>query len=206
MPTSTADSPVTAQGFGESTADRLPMPAMDQLDEQQQAAARALIEGPRKGVFGPFVSLLKAPDLLDRVAKLGEYLRFNSGLDARIRELATCAAARHVSNQFEWLMHAPLAQTAGVGHQTLEALRIGARPRDLPQDEEITLDFTRELLASHGVCDSTYLRAIAAFGEKGVVELSTLIGYFVMVSWLMNVSRTPAQAGSRAKPLTGFPQ
>ena len=85
MPTSTADSPVTAQGFGESTADRLPMPAMDQLDEQQQAAARALIEGPRKGVFGPFVSLLKAPDLLDRVAKLGEYLRFNSGLDARIR-------------------------------------------------------------------------------------------------------------------------
>jgi len=94
----------------------------------------------------------------------------------------------------------PSRPGGGCRSPDLEALRIGARPRDVPQDEEITLDFTRELLASHGVSESTYLRAIAALGEKGVVELSTLIGYFVMVSWLMNVSRTPAQAGSSANP------
>lgn len=204
MSDSTINAPVQ-QGFSEFKGERLQMPAMEDMDEAQRAAARSLIEGPRKGVFGPFVSLLHAPDLLDRVAKMGEYLRFKSGLDARVRELVTCAAARHVSNQFEWVMHAPLALSAGVDQQTLEALRVGARPRNLPADEELALDFTRELLTTHGVSDPTFFRLQSTFGEKGAVELTTLVGYFVMVSWLMNVARTPAQ-GTAEKSLGGFPQ
>lgn len=177
----------------------------EKMDDAQSAAARALIEGPRKGVFGPFVPLLRAPDLLDRVAKLGEYLRFGSSLDARVRELVTCAVSRHVSNQFEWLMHSKLALSAGVSQPTIESLRVGARPTNLPQDEELALDFTYELLNTHGVSDSTYAKSVVGFGEKGVVELSTLIGYFAMVSWLMNVARTPAQLGAPG-PLQAFPQ
>jgi 4-carboxymuconolactone decarboxylase len=194
------------QGFGESATERMPMPPLASLDDAQKAAAKALIEGPRKGVFGPFVALLRAPDLLDRVAKLGEYLRFESGLDAPLRELVTCAAARHVSNQFEWSMHAPLALKAGVAPETIEALRRGARPRVIAEDEELALDFTRELLTTHGVSDPTYRALLDRFGEKGVVELSTLIGYFVMVSWLMNVARTPAQAGASGPALSALPQ
>ena len=57
----------------------------------QRAAAQALIDGPRKGVYGPFLPLLRSPQLLDRVARLGEHLRFGGTLDARVRELATCA-------------------------------------------------------------------------------------------------------------------
>ena len=205
MSDDTVNAPATP-GIGKSFGERLPMLPMDSLDERQRAAARALIDGPRKGVFGPFVPLLRTPELLDRVATLGEHLRFKTSLDARIRELVTCAASRHVSNQFEWLMHAPLALSAGVSQQTLEAMRVGARPRDLPTDEELALDFTHELLATHGVSDLTYIRVVATFGEKGVVELSTLIGYFVMVSWLMNVARTPPLGNASADPLTAFPQ
>lgn len=193
------------QGYARPGGERLPMPAAQSMTPAQRAAAQALIDSPRKGVYGPFLPLLRSPVLLDRLAKVGEYLRFESVLDARIRELVTCAAARHVSNQFEWTMHAPLAQKAGVAAGTLEALRQGARPRNLPLDEETALDFTRELLTSHGTSDPTYAAATQAFGEQGVVELTTLIGYFVMVSWLMNVARTPAQVTAEGPGLDAFP-
>jgi 4-carboxymuconolactone decarboxylase len=193
------------QGFGEPWRERLPMPATDAMTAPQREAAEALIAGPRKGVYGPFLPLLRSPQLLERVAKVGEYLRFDSALDARIREFATCIAARHVTNQFEWLMHAPLAVKAGVPEAAIEALRVGARPKGLRADEEAALDFASELLHSHGTSEPTYDAALAAFGEQGVVELATLVGYFVMVSWLMNVAHTPAQAAAQGAPLQAFP-
>ena len=131
--------PPVPQGFGHAAQERLPMPPAEAMDEAQRAAARALVEGPRKGVYGPFLPLLRTPDLLDRVARLGEQLRFAGTLHARVRELATCAAARHVGNQFEWVMHAPLAQQAGVDAAAIEALRLGARPHTLQPDEEAAL-------------------------------------------------------------------
>lgn len=194
------------QGGDQPGGERLPLPITAAMNEAQRQAAQALIDGPRKGVFGPFLPLLRSPVLLDRVARLGEYLRFDSVLDARIRELATCAAARHVSNQFEWTMHAPLAREAGVSEAAIEALRVGARPRELAADEEVALDFTRELLQSHGVCDATYARTLQQFGEQGVVELASLVGYFVMVSWVMNVARTPALASAPGPGIDPFPQ
>jgi 4-carboxymuconolactone decarboxylase len=194
------------QGFTPGAAERLPMPPAATLDAAQRAAAQALIDGPRKGVYGPFLPLLRSPVLLDRMARVGEYLRFDSVLHARVRELATCAAARHVGNQFEWCMHAPLAEKAGVEAGAIEALRQGARPRGLQADEQAALDFTQELLHTHGVSDPTYAAALAAFGEQGVVELASLVGYFVMVSWLMNVARTPTQpVPPGVRPLAGWP-
>lgn len=192
------------QGFAANAQERLPMPDAASMNDAQRAAAEALINGPRKGVYGPFLPLLRSPQLLDRIAKTGEYLRFESVLDARIRELVTCAVARHTANQFEWLMHAPLALKAGVAQSTLDALFEGARPRQLPGDEAAALDFTREVLANHGVGDTSYRDALRLWGEQGVVELATLIGYFAMVCWVMNVARTPANQPGAA--LAAFPQ
>ena len=200
-----ADLSLPGQGHSRGATERLPMPAMDSLDEAQRAAAQALIDGPRKGVHGPFIPLLRSPVLLERMARVGEYLRFESVLESRIRELATCAAARHVSNAFEWSMHAPLAIQAGVAPEAIEALRQGATPRPLAPDEEDAVNFVRELVATHGVSDLTYQAALARWSERGVVELTALAGYFVMVSWLMNVARTPAQAGTAAG-IDAFPQ
>ena len=139
------------------------------------------------------------------MGKVGEYLRYESVLDARIRELAICAVARHTGNQFEWTMHAPLAVKAGVNEAAVEALRVGARPKQLAADEESALDFTRELLQTQGVSDPTYAEALTALGEQGVVELASLVGYFVMVCWVMNVARTPAQAAATGPGLDAFP-
>lgn len=193
------------QGFGEPARERLPMPDAASMNAAQREAADALIAGPRKGVYGPFLPLMRSPVLLDRVARVGEYLRFDSVLHGRIRELVICATSRHVSNQFEWLMHAPLAVKEGVAQATIDALYAGARPRQLPADEETALDFTRELLQTHGTSELTYAAALQQFGEQGVVELSTLIGYFAMISWLMNVAHTPPQASAQGRPLHAFP-
>ncbi|HEX2542926.1 MAG TPA: carboxymuconolactone decarboxylase family protein [Caldimonas sp.] len=194
-----------AQGHARGATERLPMPPLSSLDAAQRAAAQALVDGPRKGVYGPFLPLLRSPVLLERVAGLGEFLRFESVLEPRVRELATCVVARHVSNRFEWAMHAPLAVRAGVAAEAIDAIRQGAAPPRLAADEQAAFDFVREILATHGVSDPTYGAALGRWGERGIVELTKLVGYFAMVSWLMNVARTPAQAGGEAA-IEAFPQ
>ena len=144
------------------------MPAADAMSHAQRAAAQALIDGPRKAVFGPFVPLLQSPVLMERIGSLGEYLRFDSPLDARVRELVTCAVARHVGNQFEWVMHAPAAVKAGVSAEA-RSRRCGsaAARRRWRDDEQLALDFALELLQHHGVSEPTYARRRGALRQAG---------------------------------------
>lgn len=188
-----------------SRPERMPPLASEAMTESQRRVAEELIAGPRKGVKGPFIPLLRNPELLDRVAKLGEQLRFHSALETRVNEFVTMIVARHLTNQFEWAVHRPLALRAGLAEEVAIAIAEGRRPDRMAVDEELAHDFTIELLQHHGVSDRTYARAVELFGEPGVVELTTLIGYFVMVSWLLNVSSTPAPADSGVAPLGSFP-
>lgn len=205
MPAETAAMPDDLrQGAAMPWRERMPLPPRESMSQEQRAAAQALVDGPRKGVWGPFLPLLRSPRLLDRVAGLGEYLRFGCALEPRVRELATCVAARHTANQFEWQMHAPLAVQAGVSAQAIELLRQGARPVPLADDEQVAVDVSLELLRTHGCSDPTYAAARARFGEQGVVELVALVGYFVMVCWVMNVAHTPAHKRNGA-PMPAFP-
>jgi 4-carboxymuconolactone decarboxylase len=193
------------QGHTRPWAERLPMPATDAMSDAQRAAAQALIDGPRKAVFGPFIPLLQSPVLMERIGSLGEYLRFDSRLDARVRELVTCAVARHVGNQFEWVLHATAAVKAGVSAEAVEALRLGRRAAPLADDEQLALDFAQELLQHHGVSEPTYAAAEARFGKQALVELSALVGYFTMVCWVMNVAHTPVNGAEGQPGLEAFP-
>lgn len=193
------------QGFGPDTTERIGLPPREAMSEAQRAAADAIINGPRKAVFGPFVPLLQTPALMERVGKLGEALRFEGSLPERLRELVICAVARHCGNQFEWQLHAANALKAGVAEATLAALLDGRVPRGARPDESAVLDFSHELMHHHGVCDATFAHTEQLLGQAGVVELSTLVGYFAMVCWVMNVARTPGPAGSQAAPLAAWP-
>ncbi|HEX4880380.1 MAG TPA: carboxymuconolactone decarboxylase family protein [Limnobacter sp.] len=203
MSTSTPQS--APQGFASDTQERLPLLPRERMNAAQQAAADSIIQGPRKAIFGPFVPLLHTPVLMERVGKLGEALRFEGSLPDKLRELAICVVSRETHNQFEWQTHAPLAAKAGVAQASLDALRVGARPTGMPADEAQVVDFVQELLLRHGVSDASYTHAVARLGEAGVVELCTLVGYFAMVCWVMNVARTPGPANSQATPLQGLP-
>jgi 4-carboxymuconolactone decarboxylase len=185
--------------------DRMPPLALEQMDEVQQAAAQALIAGPRKAVKAPFIALLRSPLLMDRLQRVGEYIRFDSCLPSRLSEFAMLVVARACTQQFEWFVHVPLARKAGTSAETIEAIRCGRRPADMHADEALVYDFTQELLAHHGVCDTTYAMTVERLGERGVIDLTGLIGYFLTVSLVLNVAHTPPEAADDASALPGLP-
>lgn len=181
--------------------ERLPLLSAEAMNVRQREVAEALIKGPRKAVYGPFVPLLHKPDLLECVAQLGEALRFGGQLPADVRELLVCAVACHVGNQFEWVMHVPLAVAAGIPAAVLESIRNKLVPVGLNEAQQAAYEFCVELLNQHAVQDATYQRAVLAFSEADVVELSSLIGYFAMVCWVMNMARTPSRPTADVLPL-----
>ena len=197
---------MTPSPHPQGLADRLPPLPLESLDAAQRAAADELIAGPRKAVLGPFIPLLRSPELLARVQKVGEYLRFHSALSPRVSEFATLIVARHWTQQFEWCIHVPLARAAGTRPETIAALREGRRPDGMDDDESCVHDFTSELLQRHGVSDATYAEALSRFGEQGVVDLAGLIGYFTMVSQVLNVARTPPERAAGVEDLPPFPR
>jgi 4-carboxymuconolactone decarboxylase len=143
---------------------------------------------------------------MERIGKTGEALRFEGALPERIRQLAICVVARETGNQFEWQTHAPLAIKAGVSSTAIDELAAGRRPRGLETDEACAVDYVMELMLRHGVCDETYADTVSCFGEAGTVELTALVGYFVMVCWIMNVARTPGPSDSKTPALLAFPR
>ncbi|GIZ50041.1 carboxymuconolactone decarboxylase family protein [Noviherbaspirillum aridicola] len=185
--------------------ERMPALAPEAMDDAQRAAAQELINGPRKGVFGPFIPLMRSPELMNRLQKVGEYLRFQTSLETRINEFVMLIVSRQWTQQFEWCMHHPLAQRAGIRQEMLDALAEGRRPPGMAEDEEIAWEVCDELQRMHGVSDGTYARAVACYGERGLLDMLGLIGYFTTVSMVMNVARTPPMKDATADPLKPYP-
>jgi 4-carboxymuconolactone decarboxylase len=185
--------------------DRMPPLAPERMDEAQKAAAAELTAGPRGGVKGPFIPMLRSPELMNRLQKVGEYLRFQSSLEARINEFVMLITSREWTQQFEWFVHTPLALKAGIKPEIIDALAEGRRPSGMAEDEEIAYEVCDELFRTHGVCETTYRRAIAKFGELGVIDMIGLVGYFSTVSMIMNVAHTPPQADASVNPVQPFP-
>jgi 4-carboxymuconolactone decarboxylase len=186
--------------------DRMPLIPREAMDEAQRAAADELVAGPRKGVKGPFIPLLRSPQLLSRLQKVGEYLRFESALPRRLNEFATLVVSRAWSQQFEWFTHVPLALEAGTSTETIDALREGRRPGGMSPGEQMIYDFTTELLTNRGVSDATYRACVEALGERGVVDLVALVGYFATVSMVLNVAHTPPDPAPGLDPLPPLPR
>jgi 4-carboxymuconolactone decarboxylase len=182
--------------------DRMPPIARERMSDAQRAAADELIAGPRKGVKGPFIPLLRSPELMARLQKLGEFLRFQSSLPVRISEFATLLVARQWSQPFEWFTHVPLALKAGTAPQTIDALREGRRPTSMNAQEALVYDFVTTLIAEHGVSDGIYRAVVDSLGEPGVLELIGLVGYFTLISMVLNVARTPADSVEGVLPLS----
>jgi 4-carboxymuconolactone decarboxylase len=167
------------------------------LDAAQTAAAAELAAGPRGGVVGPFIAALRSPELMTRLQRLGEYLRYRNALGARLTELAILFTARAWTQQFEWALHVDAAARRGISRTTIAAIARGRRPAQMAADEAIVYDFLRELNETQAVSDPTYARALAAFGEAGVVDLTALAGYYTTLAMILNVARTPLPPGKR---------
>lgn len=175
--------------------DRLPPLPEGSLSPAQARAAAELASGPRGAVFGPFIPLLRSPDLLSPLQKTGEYLRYQSALPPRLSEFAILVVARRWRQQFEWHIHQPIALRSGIPAAHASAVAQGRRPDGMAPDEALVHDFLQELQDTRGVSDGTYARAVEILGERGVVDLCGLCGYYSLLAMVLNVARTPLPDG-----------
>jgi 4-carboxymuconolactone decarboxylase len=172
--------------------DRLPPIPPERWTAAQREQAEAMIAGPRGAVVAPFVPLLRSPELVGHVQRLGAYLRYRSAIGPRLTELAILVTAKHYEQAVEWSIHAPIARREGLAPEHIDALARGARPSAMSDDEALVHDASIELLRQHGrLADATWARAVARFGEQGVVDLIATCGYYGLLALVMNAARTP---------------
>ena len=185
--------------------DRLPPIPADELTEAQKKAASEFEAARRQQVFGPFTPLLRSPELMLRASALGDYLRYRNALPRDVSELAILLMSRRWTQQYEWYVHAPDARTAGLSADIVQAVADGRRPERMTEDQEIVYDFSTELAEYRSVTDRTYARVVARFGERGMMDLVGVNGYYSFISMVLNVARTPLPSG-HAPALTPFPK
>lgn len=192
-------------------AKRFPVIDPAQMNKAQAKTMKALLAGPRGEDAGPaamsrllgggpFNAWLRSPDLGDRLQKVGEYIRFNSSLEPRLNELAILVTARYWTSQYEWFAHLKFALAAGLSPKIAAALARNKRPAGMQEDEKAVYDFCTELHRKKKVGDDVYARAVALFGEQGVMDLIGACGYYTIVSMTLNVARVKVPAGNK-KPL-----
>jgi len=186
--------------------DRMPpIPTEKMTDAQKKAVAdyKALRNTELTGP--PWTVLLRVPDLVVPSLQLRLHNQQNSALSPKLTEMAILIAARHLTNSYEFNAHHPLAVKAGLSADVIAAIADGRRPDHMAEDEAILHDFCMELLQNKGVSDGTYARALAKFGEAGVVEAAGLEGYYTFLAMVMNVARSPTPANATQK-LAPFPR
>lgn len=180
---------------------------VDKLTPDQQALTEAIKSGPRAKLAssgaskpgplgGPFNVWLRSPGIGNLVQQLGEEIRFRSSLAGKLNELAILVTARNWTSQYEWVAHHKLALEGGLDPKIAEAIAQGQRPAGMDADETLVYEFSSELQQTQGVSDAMYARAVARFGERGVVDLISVNGFYVLVSMCLNVDRTPVPPGT----------
>jgi len=188
---------------------RFKLTPFDQMTPAQRAYANAVMSGPVSAtgsaavvagantIGSPYNVYLRSPVLAEQLRNVSEYIRFKSSLPPRLNEFAILITARQWGSQYEWFAHHRLAMKAGLNPAVAEDLAHGRRPAAMQEDEAAIYNFSHELHNQHGVSDATYKAAVDKFGEQGVVDLIAVNGYYVLVSMMLNVDRTPVPGGAK---------
>jgi 4-carboxymuconolactone decarboxylase len=169
----------------------------DDMTPAQKTMMDHLVQGERRGAGGPFNVLLRSPEMGDLVQQFGASMRFHSSLPRRLNEMAIIMTARHWTAQYEWNAHRTAAAQAGLKEPVIKSIAAGKRPESMDADETIVYNFATELLNTHQVSDANFQAVKDKFGEKGTVDLIGVMGYYQLVSMLLNVDRYPLPAGAK---------
>ena len=200
---------------GAAEARRFKLIPPEELTPEQKKVADAIRSGPRAAVKnssaarpgplgGPFNVWLRSPSVGNIIQSLGAEIRFRSSLPSKLNELAIIVTARHWTCQYEWFAHHRLALEAGLDPAIGKDIAQGRRPAKMDADETIVYNFSRELHETQGVSDATFKAARERFGERGIVDLIAVNGFYGLVSMALNVDRTPLPEGEKLPlpPLT----
>ena len=185
--------------------DRLPPIPVEKMTPEQRKAAEEFRAARNADVSGPFMPLLRSPEVMNRARAMGDYLRFKSVFPPRLSELAILITARQWTQNYEWDAHYQLALKGGLREDIARAVADGRRPERMADDEEILYNFCTELHQNKSVSDATYARMLKAFGEQGIIDAIGISGYYTLLAMTLNTARTPVPGG-RTPALAAFPR
>jgi 4-carboxymuconolactone decarboxylase len=182
---------------------RLPYLRRDELDEQGQALWDSLTDSrgsdlvnTQNGLAGPFNAWLHAPEVGTQLAELGSALRFRSSLERPLLEIAIITVGARWKAEFEWWAHAGMARRHGVSDAVVDAIGRGDPPPFETDDERVVYSVARQL-ADEGQLDApTYDAARQLLGQRGLVELVSLCGYYSLISFTLNAFAVPLPPGT----------
>lgn len=157
------------------------------------------IVGSRGSVRGPYGILLHSPKLAARVAHTGTYVRFDLDLPEALKEVIIIATAREIRNQYEFAAHARLARSHGVSEETIGAIARGTAPEGLAGDEALVVTYAQELLQGRKVSDETFAGVMARFGTQRTVDITGLIGHYLLVGQILTAFEVELPEGARAE-------
>lgn len=200
---------VTGNAAAQEDQRRFKLIPFTEMTPDQRAYADAVLAGPTSKtgsaaavpgastIGAPFNVYLRSPVLADQLRRVAEHIRFKTSLPAKLNEFAILITARQWGSQYEWFAHHRLALKAGLNPAVAEDLAQGKRPAGMQEDEAAIYNFSHELHTTHAVSDATYKAVLDRFGEQGVMDLIAVNGYYVMVSMVLNVDRTPMPGGAK---------
>ncbi len=177
--------------------DRFKPLTWQEMTPAQRQLTQNVLGGERASMNGPYNVLLRSPEMGDLAQKYGAHIRFHSSLSPKLNELAILITARHWNSQYPWYSHHRAALDAGLSPAIIDAVAAGRRPASMPAEEEAVYNFCRGLLENKQVSDVAFRAAVEKFGERGVVDLIGVMGYYQLVSMALNVDRYPLPEGAR---------
>jgi 4-carboxymuconolactone decarboxylase len=174
---------------------RITLPSPDSMSPDQRRVHDRIVAGPRGRIQGPLRAALHNAELADRWQALGELLRYRTTLTPRQSELAILVTGRACNSPFEWYAHRLEAEKVGIGPEIIEAILAQAVPQPLTADDAAIVQYATELNRFNSVSDATYADALGRFGERRLVELTALVGYYTMVAMTLNAHEIPLPEG-----------
>lgn len=169
----------------------------EEMTPEQKAMITNVVTGERRGAAGPFNVMLRSPEMGDLAQKLGALARFHSELPDKIRELAIMITMRHWTVQYEWQAHRRTAEQAGLNPAISKAIAEGKRPSGMSAEEEVVYNFSNELINTGQVSDEHFNAAVKMYGERKVVNLINIMGYYSLVALMLNTDRYPLPPGQK---------
>ena len=185
--------------------DRMPPIPADKLTGAQKKAIEEFKAARSVDISGPFVPLLRSPEVMSRARAMGDYLRYKSSLPPRLSEFVILLTARRWTQQYEWNAHQPLALQGGLRGEIVKAIVDGRRPDGMAEDEDAVYSLWDEVQRNQSVSDATYARVLGKVGEQGVIDVLGITGYYTMLAMVMNTARTPLPDGTKPG-LAPFPR
>jgi 4-carboxymuconolactone decarboxylase len=176
------------------------MARLPHITKKEQVAAKDQaifdsIVASRGAVQGPFTMFMHSPEVSGRVAHLGAYVRFEGSLDMKVRVLAAMVAAREFEAMYVWGAQTGGARRLGVPEATIDAIREN-HSRGIPVEDVQIVEFTRQLLRKHRVDDALFKAMQTRFGNDELVQLTTAIGYYTLLSMTVNACELEPAAGA----------